>query len=123
MKFETRPIILIISVTLCVWGVWNFEAWQSHGYFLNLVGTFLAGIAGIALALGQRWSQYFVYLSTLLLVLPLLYLWLPHIGDSLSDEGVTQTVISISPAGFLMIIALGSSYVVYRHFSGGETQA
>ena len=120
MNFETIPIILIISAILCVWGYWSFELWQSHGHWISLAVALLGVVGGVSLAQGQRWSRYLVYLSTVVVVSTWAYQTSQYVGDTWPYETLRLTIISLLPALFLLTVAIGSSYVVFKHFSTAE---
>ena len=121
MVVESKPTILLISVILCVWGLYNFDAFQSSGLWLSAVCASVGLVGGASLALKRSWSQYLVYLASLLVVGGWAYFFVAFSLDHWPYDSLRLSILSLIPAALLLVVAVGSSYLVYRHFNSGRS--
>ena len=106
--------LLLVSAYLGWWAV-------SSAAPFWLVPAVVSLVAAIGLLRGRRWAQYLWYamsaIASLLWVFSVVHLALsgwPH-------ETVLASAISLTPGLLLLLVCVGGSIVIARHFRGGAS--
>jgi len=116
----SRTIVFLVGAIFIAYGAYAIVQLRPS---LQLIGVLIAAmsvIGGVGVILDRSWSRYFIYIVSVIIVGRWFYLIVPVLGTRPYDTGA-KVAISLLPGLFTAVICAGSSYIVMRHFRGGDS--
>ena len=117
---RAQATMLWAVLPLAVWGGWAIWATLQGRHWITAGLGVVAFLTAGGLLLLKVWAKYLAYMFAAGLALSWAYLVWQVAARGWPYRDVLQTVISLIPGAFLLLICAGGSYVIHRQYRRRE---